>query len=197
MTLVGLTGGIGMGKSTSARLLAERGVPVVDTDVLARDVVAPGQPALEELKAIFGPDVIGADGALRREHVAQIVFADPARRQQLEAVLHPRIRQRWLELAEQWRREQRDLGVVIIPLLYETGAGPEFDAVICVGCSAGSQRGRLRERGWNDQEIDRRQAAQWPTAKKMDLADYLIWTEPPLEAHAAQLERVLQSLRSS
>lgn len=197
MILLGLTGGIGMGKSTSARLLKERGVSVVDTDDLAREVVAPGQPALEELKTTFGLDVIGSDGALKREHLARIVFADPARRQQLEAILHPRIRQRWLDVANQWREEEHPLGVVIIPLLYETEAAGEFGAVVCVACSAPTQRGRLRGRGWSDQEIDQRLAAQWPATKKMELANYVIWTEPRVEMHGPQLDRLLRTLPSS
>jgi dephospho-CoA kinase len=197
MILIGLTGGIGMGKSTSARLLVERGVPVVDTDDLAREVVAPGQPALEELRAAFGPEIIGSDGALKREQVARMVFADPPRRRQLEGIVHPRIRQRWLKVTNQWRLQRHALGVVIIPLLYETDAAGEFGAVVCIACSAASQRQRLRSRQWSDQEIDQRLAAQWPVPKKMELADYVIWTEPRVETHAAQLDRVLRSLRSS
>src|SRR5205807_4603737 len=90
MILLGLTGGIGMGKSTCADLLRERAVPVVDTDVLAREIVEPGQPALAQVQTTFGPEMIGADGRLLRDQLARRVFADPAARAQLEAILHPR-----------------------------------------------------------------------------------------------------------
>jgi len=197
MTLIGLTGGIGMGKSTSARLLGELGVPVIDTDVLAREVVECGQPALEEIRATFGSDMLGSDGALLRERMAKVVFADPEKLRQLEQILHPRIRERWLKVAEQWRLEDRPVGVVIIPLLYETGSANEFEAVICVACSGITQRRRLLERGWSEQQLEQRLAAQWPTNKKIELANYLIWTEPSVEVHRAQLERVLRTLRPS
>ena len=95
MILLGLTGGIGMGKSTSAGLFERRGVLVVDTDELAREVVAPGEPALDEVRRLFGAEVIGPDGGLRRDVVARIVFNAPEKLRELEAVLHPRIRDRW------------------------------------------------------------------------------------------------------
>src|ERR1035441_6505066 len=95
MKVLGLTGGVGMGKSTSAQLLRDRGVRVVDTDDLARQVVEPGQPALAEVLAVFGPEIVGPDGRLRRNELARLVFADPAARRQLEAILHPRIRVLW------------------------------------------------------------------------------------------------------
>ena len=91
-----------MGKSTAAALLAEKGVSVVDTDVLARQVVEPGQPALLEIAQAFGRELIAADGTLRRDALAAIVFADEAKRRQLEEILHPRIRERWQECLAQW-----------------------------------------------------------------------------------------------
>src|SRR5262245_53982791 len=102
MRLIGLTGGVGMGKSTAADLLKERGIPVVDTDQLARDVVEPGQPAFNEVKERFGPGVVGPDGTLNRKALADLIFADSARRQELESILHPRIRERWLAQAALW-----------------------------------------------------------------------------------------------
>jgi dephospho-CoA kinase len=194
MTLIGLTGGIGMGKSACAAVLEERGIPVVDTDQLARDVVAPGEPALARVREAFGDEVIDADGTLRREVVAGIVFADPGKRKELESILHPPIRARWRAQAQHWRAERRAVGVVVIPLLFETDAAGEFDRVLCVACSAASQRERLRERGWSQEEIEKRLAAQWPVQKKMDQAHFVIWSEPSLAVHAAQVNRVLASL---
>src|SRR5688500_1972826 len=122
MKLFGITGGIGMGKSTSARLLVERGVRVIDTDVLAHQLVEPGQPALNEIKTQFGADMIAADGRLLRAELARKVFTDPSALKQLEAILHPRIRELWKRETEMWRSEGRKQGAVIIPLLFETEA---------------------------------------------------------------------------
>lgn len=194
MILIGLTGGIGMGKSTAAAHLERMGLVMVDTDQLARAVVEPGQPALAEIQQTFGRGVIGADGTLRRKELARVVFEDDAKRRQLEVILHPRIRERWLARVQAWRAEKRSMGVVVIPLLFETGAANEFGSVICVACSAASQRQRLHARGWTPEQIEQRVAAQWPAQKKMDLAHHVIWTEPSVDVHAAQLERVIKSL---
>jgi dephospho-CoA kinase len=192
MILFGLTGGVGMGKSTSAQLLAQRSVPVVDTDQLARQVVEPGRPAFQEVVAAFGSGIVGPDGRLRRDELARIVFADPAKRQRLEAILHPPIRELWQAQAGAWKSQGRSRGVVVIPLLYETNAAGYFDAVICVACSAASQRQRLLSRGWTGEQIEQRLAAQWIVQKKMDLADYVVWTEAGIDIHAAQLERIIK-----
>ena len=191
MKVFGLTGGVGMGKSTSAQLLRSRGILVVDTDDLARQVVEPGQPALAEVQAAFGPDILGPAGQLRRDELARRVFADPAARKRLEAILHPRIRALWRAQVEAWRHEGRPLAVVVIPLLFETSAEAELDATICVACTLATQHQRLLARGWSPQEIEQRLRAQWPTEVKMARADYLVWTEADVEVHAAQLERIL------
>jgi dephospho-CoA kinase len=192
MKLFGITGGIGMGKSSSARLLAERGVSVIDTDVLARQIVEPGQSALEEIEREFGAEMISTDGELRRDKLAGKVFSDPAALRKLENILHPRIRELWKSETEKWRNEGQPNGAVIIPLLFETEAQSEFDAVICVACSAATQRQRLRERGWNDEQIDQRLASQWPVEKKIAQADFVIWTDTTLETHAEQLGQILR-----
>lgn len=191
MKVFGLTGGVGMGKSASAQLLRARGVQVADTDDLAHQAVEPGQPALAEVQAAFGAEIVGQDGKLRRDELARRVFADPAARQQLEGILHPRIRARWRAQVEGWRAEGQPLAVVVIPLLFETGAEAEVDATICVACTSATQHRRLLARGWSPQEIEQRLRAQWPTEVKMARADYLVWTEGSLEVHAAQLERIL------
>jgi dephospho-CoA kinase len=183
-----------MGKSASAQLWRARGVPVVDTDDLARQVVEPGQPALAEVLAEFGPKIAGLDGQLRRDKLARCVFADPAARQRLEEILHPRIRALWRAQVETWRAEGRPLAVVVIPLLFETKAEAEMDATICVACSAATQQQRLRARGWSTEQIQQRLQAQWHVETKMERADYLIWTEAGLDVHAAQIERILSLL---
>jgi dephospho-CoA kinase len=191
MKLLGLTGGVGMGKSTCAKFLRGRGVPVVDTDDLARDVVQPGQPALAEIQRVFGPEMIGPDARLRRDLLARRVFADADARRQLEALLHPRIRLLWRAQVERWRTENTPKGVVAIPLLFETKAEPEFDKVICVACSGPTQMERLKARGWSVEQIEQRIRAQLPAEEKIARSNYVIWTEGPVEIHKAQLDRIL------
>ena len=190
--VIGMTGGIGMGKSTSALLLQQRLIPVVDTDTLARQVVEPGQPALREIQEAFGPEVIGADGCLKRQELAQLVFTDADRRKQLEAIVHPRIRELWQSQVALWKAESRPRCVVVIPLLFETVAAAHFDSIICVGCSSASQWQRLIARGWSAEQIQQRVSAQWPLQRKMDLANFVVWTESGLDTHAAQLERIIK-----
>jgi dephospho-CoA kinase len=191
MKLLGITGGIGMGKSMTAELLSQRGIPVVDTDVLARNLVEPGQPAWRKSwtrsAAICWTKMAGcADASLPASFLRQ------TERELLESILHPRIRSSWMAQAALWRKESRACAAVIIPLLFETGAGEEFECVICVACSPGSQRQRLATRGWTPEEIDKRNASQWPVQAKMDHSHRVIWTEPSVEVHAAQLDRILR-----
>jgi len=166
----------------------------VDTDELARQLVEPGQPALAGIQAAFGSVIVAPDGRLRRQELAQIVFTNPAARKKLEAILHPRIRERWLAQIEMWRKEGCELAIVVIPLLFETNAEPEFGKTICVACSVTSQRERLLKRGWTPDEISRRIAAQLPIEQKIARADFVIWTDGPLESTAEQVERIMVRL---
>jgi dephospho-CoA kinase len=191
MILLGLTGGVGMGKSTAAKLLHENlDLPIVDTDVLARELVEPGQPALQEIYTLWGQGVIGPDGRLLRTALAESVFRDSDARKELESILHPRIRQAWLTQAQTWRSEGRPVGVVVIPLLFETAAEKDLDRILCVACSARTQRARLRPRGWTDEQCAQRIAAQWPVDKKMAAADFVVWSEGTLDVHLEQLRRI-------
>jgi dephospho-CoA kinase len=192
MKLLGLTGGIGMGKSTSADWLKQQGIPVVDTDILARSIVEPGQPALDEVVKLFGPEVLAPDGTLHRKELARRVFSNEASRKQLENILHPRIREQWLAEVVRWRQEGRPCGVVVVPLLYETGAEIQFDGIVCTACTGESQRERLLKRGWSPEESARRIQSQWPVEKKLGLANYVVWTEGDLETHSAQWKRILR-----
>jgi dephospho-CoA kinase len=195
MKLFGLTGGIGMGKSTAARLFFQMSVPVIDTDEIAREVVKPGQSALAEIKSVFGPEMLASDGQLRRDLLAQRVFSDPEDRLKLEQILHPRIRQIWQMQVEQWRKESRAVGVVVIPLLFETGAASYFDIVACVACTATTQSERLRSRGWTMEQIDQRRRAQWHVDKKMAVADVVIWSEGEFDVLEEQLRRIVDRSR--
>ena len=194
MVVLGLTGGIGMGKSTCAQLLRQRAVPVVDTDDLARRVVEPGRPAQAEIRAAFGAEMIGSDGQLRRDELARLVFADAGARRRLETILHPRILELWRAQVETWRAEKHALAAVVIPLLFETGAEKELDRTLCVACSETTQRERLQARGWSVEQIEQRNRAQLPIEEKLARADYVIWTEAGLELHAEQLERILKTV---
>jgi dephospho-CoA kinase len=194
MKILGVTGGMGMGKSACAKLLQQRGVPVIDTDELAREVVEPGQPALAEIQALFGADLVGPDGRLRRDRLARRVFGDPAARRSLESILHPRIRELWLERAAALGQHGAPLVAVIIPLLFETGAEADLDRTLCVACSSATERERLAPRGWAPEEIQQRLAAQMPVEQKMARADYVIWSEGGLGLHAEQLDRILDKL---
>ena len=194
MRLLGITGGIGMGKSAAASLLVSRGVPVVDTDDLARQLVSPGSEALSEIRTAFGPDSIGPDGTLERRWLAQRIFSDPAARGQLEQILHPRIAEAWRAEVERWRRDGRATAAVVIPLLFEKGYGSDFDAVVCVACSRGTQRHRLRDRGWSEEQIDARNSAQLAVPEKVSRSRFVVWTEGSLEAHAGQWRRVLDRI---
>ena len=119
MIRLGLTGGIGMGKSTAAELLAKRGAKVCDSDALARELVAPGQPALAEIVEAFGSGVLVRDGSLDRAKVGKLVFGDSAAREKLEGILHPRIRKVWQARLEHWLVAGERLAVTVIPLLFD------------------------------------------------------------------------------
>ena len=204
MKICGLTGGVGMGKSAAAGFLRERGAQIVDTDEIARQLVQPGQPALDKIRTAFGKTVITSTGGLNRAELARIVFADADARGKLEAILHPPIREQWLAQVEAWlaapkrsdggRGGNHPLAVVVIPLLFETRAESHFDKILCAACSDATRRERLLARGWTPEQIRRRVAAQMPAGEKIARADFVIWTEGTLAAHARQIERILDNL---
>tara|TARA_B100000401_G_C52733438_1_gene684707 strand:+ start:480 stop:1064 length:585 start_codon:yes stop_codon:yes gene_type:complete len=189
--VLGLTGGVGMGKSTAARLLKKVGLPVVDSDDLAREAVHPGTEGLAEIADEFGEGFLKADGSLDRDKMASKVFQDEAARKRLEAIIHPRVRTVWEKQIDQWREQKRPVGVVVIPLLFEVDLQDSFDAVLCVACTANTQRARLRERNWNDAQITARIAAQMDIAQKMDLADHVLWNEGAPELLMDQMKEIL------
>jgi dephospho-CoA kinase len=191
MKTFGLTGGVGMGKSTAAGFFSRHDVRVVDTDEIARRLVQPGQPALTEIESAFGKNLLAPNGSLKRDELARLVFNSVADRKKLEAILHPRIREGWLAQLEIWRKEKQPLAVVVIPLLFETGAESHFDKIICAACSSAAQRERLAARGWNAEQIRQRMAAQLPVEQKISRSHFVLWTEGSLASHARQVELVL------
>ncbi len=183
-----------MGKSTVAACFAGLGARVVDTDEIARRLVQPGQPALAEIQNVFGPGVLAPGGVLHREALARLVFSDPVARRQLEAILHPRIRETWLAQVGLWRREKVQVALVVIPLLFETAAGDQFEKILCAACSPAAQQQRLAARGWSPEQIRQRVAAQWPVEQKMARSHFVLWMEGRPESSAAQAVRVFRRL---
>ncbi len=185
MKPVGLTGGIACGKSTAAGMFARLGFEVVDADDLAREVVAPGEPALAAVVAVFGRGVLRKDGTLDRGAVGRIVFRDAAARARLNAIVHPPVRERWRRRAA----AARGPVLVVVPLLYEAGLEEDFSGIVAVGCGEALQRARLAARGLAPEEVEGRLEAQWPVARKCDRADWVVWNDGLLELLEAQVRR--------
>jgi dephospho-CoA kinase len=192
---VGLTGGVASGKSTVSLLLAELGAIVIDADVLAREVVAPGTDGLAEIVEVFGPDVLTGDGELDRPAVGAIVFADEPKRRALEAIIHPRVRERGREL-----EAAAPVGSVVvhdIPLLVETGQPSHFDAVVVVDVPVEVQVQRMIDlRGLTREEAEARIAAQASRGDRLAAATYVIDNTGSLADLAARVAEVYDDLVS-
>lgn len=182
---IGLTGGIASGKSTVADMFAEHGVPIIDTDLIARDVVQPGQPGLEEIERVFGAEVIDRDGALRRRRLRELVFADEGKRKTLEAILHPRIRDAALEKAEAAGGPYQ---IIVVPLLVGSPMQKMMDRILVVDVSEAVQLERLRQRDEETEEQARRMiAAQSGRADRLGIADDVVANDGSLEETADQV----------
>ncbi len=192
---VALTGGVASGKSTVSAMLAELGAVVIDADLLAREVVAPGTDGLAEVVAAFGPEVLTDTGELDRPALGAIVFADEERRRSLEAIIHPRVRARAAELEA--AASPGALVVHDIPLLVETGRAGEFDAVIVVDVPVATQVERMVDlRGMTEAEARARIAAQASREERAAAATYLIDNTGSLEALRARVEEIATELAS-
>ncbi|WKN50165.1 dephospho-CoA kinase [Nocardioides sp. Arc9.136] len=177
---VGLTGGIASGKSTVSAILAELGAIVIDGDLLAREVVEPGTPGLERVVEAFGPEVLTAEGALDRPALGAVVFADEARRKELEAIVHPLVFERIVELEQAAGPE--DLVVHDIPLLAESGRAPTFDAVVVVDVPVETQVERmLGQRGMTREDAEARVRAQATREERLAIATHVIENTGSLE----------------
>jgi dephospho-CoA kinase len=192
--LVGLTGGIGSGKSTVARMLEQRGAVVFDADVLARKAVEMGTPGYRAVVERFGADVLAPGGDLDREALGSIVFADPAARRDLEAIVHPEVRRMFAEGTEEHRDSDRVV-VFSAPLLVETGMHTAFEVLVVVSTTVTTQVERLmRDRGMPEDAVRARIAAQAPLEDKAAVADVLIDNEGSIEELEAQVERAWTGL---
>lgn len=189
MLTIGLTGGIASGKSTVAELFAALGVPVIDTDVIAREVVEPGEPGLDAVRAAFGPKVLTSEGRLDRRRLREIVFADAAKRRRLESILHPLIRQRTLARLEAVR--DAPYAIVVVPLLVETNFGELVDRVLVVDVPVDTQLERLVARDGIDRSAaEAMVAAQTSRETRLAHADDVIDNAGDLAAARAQVERL-------
>ncbi|MEU9448373.1 dephospho-CoA kinase [Streptomyces sp. NPDC048277] len=189
MLKVGLTGGIGAGKSEVSRQLVGRGAVLIDADRIAREVVAPGTPGLAAVVEAFGPDVLTADGSLDRPKLGSIVFADPEKLAVLNSIVHPLVgaRSRALESAA-----APDAVVVHdVPLLAENGLAPLYDVVVVVDTAPETQLDRLtRLRGMTEEDARARMAAQATREKRLEIADIVIDNDVPLAALEQRVEEV-------
>jgi dephospho-CoA kinase len=195
LALVGLTGGIGSGKSTVARLVAARGVPVLDADVIAREVTEPGAPAYAELVAAF-PHVVGRDGRIDRRALAAHVFADAEARRRLERIMHPRIQERALAHARRLDAAGERLAFYEASLLVETGRAREYDALVVVTAPEAVRIARAVARdGRSEAEVRARAAAQLPEEAKLRAATHVIDNAGDLAATERQVDELLGVLR--
>lgn len=192
MIVVGLTGGIGSGKSEVARRLASLGAVVVDADAIAREVVAPGTPGLAQVVAEFGDEVLAADGSLDRDRVAAIVFADPEARGRLNALVHPLIGAAMIERTAAAGEADPDAVVVNdVPLLVEGGMSDRYDAVVVVDTDPDTQLRRLvGQRGMTEADARARMAVQATREQRLAVADYVVANDGDL----ADLEREVRQV---
>ena len=176
MLRIGLTGGIGSGKSTVANLFAAHGVPLVDTDAIAHELTAPGGAAMPAIRAAFGAAVIGADGRLERTAMRQRVFAEPAERARLEAILHPLIRSESEQRMAQTAAGGAPYALLVVPLLIESGTYRQrVDRVLVVDCAEATQIARVMARsGMSQAEVQGILAAQASRAERLAAADDVI-----------------------
>jgi len=191
---VGLTGGVASGKSTVSAILDELGAVIIDADVLAREVVAQGTPGLERVVAEFGTEVLTPDGDLDRPAMGRLVFGDEDARRRLEAIVHPLVFERIVELEEAAGPD--DIVVHDIPLLAESGRSDSFDAVIVVDATREQQLDRMTtERGWTREDAEARMLAQASREERLAVATHVIENTGTLEELRARVEDVFAELK--
>jgi dephospho-CoA kinase len=196
MLVIGLTGNIGSGKSTVARLLEVRGVPVIDADLLAREAVAPGTQALAAIVARFGAGMIAPGGALDRAALRRIVFANSADRAALDAIVHPVVKARRDALLERQRESGAAVVVCDIPLLFETGIEREFDVIVLVDAPRDMRLARVeRDRGLARGEALAMIDAQQPSERKRARSSYVIDNDGTLETLRVRVDDAWRAIQ--
>ncbi|XP_005089641.1 dephospho-CoA kinase domain-containing protein [Aplysia californica] len=199
MFLVGLTGGIASGKSTVAKEFQALGCPCVDADLIARQVVEPGEPAYEKIKGTFGPTVFHENGLLNREKLGQIIFHDASKRQQLNAIVHPAIKKRMLREVLQYLLKGYQFVICDIPLLFETKQMlPFVSYTVVVYCDEDKQLSRLMQRnGLSEEDAQARMKSQLPLSEKCLLCSYVIDNNGDLEGTKQHVKEVFKKMKSS
>ena len=193
---VGLTGGVGSGKSTVSAILDELGAVIIDADVLAREVVAKGTPGLDAVVEAFGPELLTPDGDLDRPAMGLLVFADEQKRRTLEGIVHPLVFERIVALEE--AAGEHDIVVHDIPLLAESGRADTFDAVIVVDADAETRIERMvRDRGWTRQDAEARMLAQSERKERLAIATHVIENHGDLDQLRARVAEVYEQLRAA
>ena len=197
MLKIAITGGAGSGKSTVARMFQELGAEVLDADQAAREAVAVGAPAWQELRRLYGEDYFNPDGTLNRSRLAQRVFNDPEARHRLEALIHPLIVQEIMARAAALEGRGVQLVMVEVPLLYETGREAGYDRVIVVSAPETQRLRRLRERDRRGEaEIRGIFKAQWPLQDKVARADYVVDNGGELGHTRQQVKNIWADLKN-
>jgi len=195
MRVFGLTGNIGSGKSTVAAMLREAGIPVLDADRISKEVTAPGGRAYDAVVQAFGREIVRDDGSIDRKRLGEIVFSDPASRERLERISHPRILEAMKEAIAGLEREGHRAAVVEATLIHESGRKGLFEAVISVTCDRETSISRLAARdGMSRGQAEARLRAQMDAARKADASDYVIDNSGTLYETRSQVERLAQTL---
>lgn len=189
MIAIAVTGGIACGKSLVGRILAGNGFEVCEADDLAHGLLEPGLPVYRRVVDCFGQRILDRDARINRRRLAKLVFSKPSEREKLNRIVHPPVKRAWKEWLRRTERSGKPRAVVV-PLLYEAGAGSGWDAVICVAASEKSQMRRLRERGLSEVEARQRLRAQMSVQEKMRLADYVIMNDGNMDVLVEQVMRV-------
>jgi dephospho-CoA kinase len=191
MLKIAITGGAGSGKSTVAQMFRDLGVPVLDADAAAKDAVAVGTPAYEELRRLFGEEYFTPDGELDRAKVSRLVFTDPEARQRLNDIVHPRVALELQKRMQELAQQGAGLVMVEVPLLFEAGLEGVYDRVITVYVDPADQTRRLRERdGRGAEEIAGLLQAQWPLDEKAKRADYVVDNRGSLDETRNQVRKI-------
>lgn len=198
MLRYGLTGGIASGKSTVARMLRELGLPVIEADRVAHQVIERGQPAYDEVVSVFGGTILDSDKGINRSSLAAIVFNDQNKLTRLNGIIHPRVEEEVLrQFAELARSGKHTAAFVEAALIFEAGLNKKLDGVLVAWCRPEQQVARLKERGLSAAEAERRIALQMPVAEKLVLATEKIDCSGSLEETARQVRAFAEKLRRS
>ena len=197
MRRIGLTGGIATGKSHLRARFENLGIPTIDSDVLAREALAPRSAGLAAVAERFGRKVLKGDGSLDRDGLAKIVFADPEARKDLEAIVHPYVQRRTDEWFAGLDTSRYRYAIADIPLLFEVGRDKDFDEVIVVACTPETQLKRLLERGMTEPEARQRLTAQLPLEDKIARADHVIRTDGSYDETERQVQELHTRLSGS